>query len=238
MKGVHGLIIAVVLGLLGAALNFVYIESKTSEADTVMFVGIKADVAVPRGERFEATDFVDVPIPRKHAETLMDFAFTADAKASLVGMQPRRAFEGGELVLRTDMLTPPTELQFDESAGEGAIWIRVDQKNLESTLVHPGNMISFVFVNPADRLPGVGSDQGGGSNERVETIGPFKVLSVGRRLTATPPIGSATGTTLGILVQKEGAQFDANTMKLLARIDGDQRPFRITLVSAKKPNPE
>ena len=91
MKGVHGLIIAAVLGLLGAALNFVYIQNKTREADTVMFLGIQRDAKIPRGQRLQESDFVAVPIPRKDAKQLQDFAFTYDSLDSLVGMEPRRA---------------------------------------------------------------------------------------------------------------------------------------------------
>lgn len=210
MKGVHGLIIAVVLGLLGAVLNFVYIQDKTSDSDTVMFLGIKPDVQIPRGQRLKASDFEEVPIPSRHAKKLRDFAFTADAIDSLEGMQSRRAFEGGELILRTDMLTPPTQLHVDPATSEGVVFIPVTRNQFEPTLVHPGDLIKFVFSGAGRIGEGDGSDG-------ADIIGPFKVESVGARIGRSSP-GRPSGPTIGIRWTMEGDQFDAQSEKLHTRI--------------------
>ena len=50
MKGLTGLIVAGVLGLLGIALNWFYLENKAKNLQTVSFLGIKENAGIEVGD--------------------------------------------------------------------------------------------------------------------------------------------------------------------------------------------
>ena len=49
MKGIQGLVIAVLLGTIGAVFNLVYLN-KNRNVDPLYFIGIKSNTRVERGE--------------------------------------------------------------------------------------------------------------------------------------------------------------------------------------------
>ena len=51
MKGIHGLIVAIGLGIAGAVFNFSYLSRKSADVERIDFIGIKPDVTVEHGER-------------------------------------------------------------------------------------------------------------------------------------------------------------------------------------------
>ena len=67
MKGAPGLILAIFLGLVGAVLNWVYLENKTRDTASVSFLGIKDSVEIKIGTPLRNTPFSEVKIPERHA---------------------------------------------------------------------------------------------------------------------------------------------------------------------------
>ena len=51
MKGIQGLIVAIVLGVAGAAANFYYLNTEAQKKDMVGFIGIKKGVVLGRGDK-------------------------------------------------------------------------------------------------------------------------------------------------------------------------------------------
>ncbi|MBN1394398.1 MAG: hypothetical protein JW959_05205 [Pirellulales bacterium] len=190
MKGIHGLIAAVGLGIAGALLNWAYLAGRASQEETVAFVGIKKDVTVNSGEMIRDEDIVPVRIPLRLVGNLRDFAMLYEAKGSVVGQRVCRNMTGECLLLRDDLTTPPQKLDLDK--GEDAMWIPVDTRAFVPSLIKPGDMVSFLISRASTPIravpggPGPETDAG-----PVETIGPFKVLTVGNRLGSAEVAGAA-----------------------------------------------
>ena len=74
MKGLTGLIVALVLGVLAVALNWFYLESKTKNFESIEFLGIKStdssEVVINSGDTFKESHFEKVTIPAAHARDL------------------------------------------------------------------------------------------------------------------------------------------------------------------------
>ena len=98
MKGIQGLIVAVVLGLAGAAANFYYLNTEAQKKDMVAFIGIKKGVIIGRGDKLTEDKLVKVEIPANHVGNLKDFAYLWDdrdrrqghARLADAGQQDRR----------------------------------------------------------------------------------------------------------------------------------------------------
>ncbi len=75
MKGIHGLIVAIALGLAGAAANFYYLNTEAQKKDMVAFIGIKKGVIIGRGDRLTDDNLVKVEIPKNHVGNLGDYVF-------------------------------------------------------------------------------------------------------------------------------------------------------------------
>ena len=108
MKGIHGLIVAVVLGLAGAAANFYYLNTEAQKKDMVAFIGIKKGVILGRGDRLTEDNLVKVEIPANHVGNLKDYACLWEER---IGVKDRPVWrtldssntEGGSLLLRSDL---------------------------------------------------------------------------------------------------------------------------------------
>ena len=87
MKGIHGLILAILLGVAGAVFNFLYLVSRSSEVKMAGFVGIADGKNVKRGQRLTDSHLVRVDIPARDAESLKNFAYSDDARSSLIGQR-------------------------------------------------------------------------------------------------------------------------------------------------------
>ncbi len=186
MKGIQGLIVAGVLGIAAALLNWAYLHSRTSEEEMVAFVGIKEGKTINRGDALHEDDLVPLRIPARWVGNLKDFAVPYAAKQTVVGQPVWRTLAGECLLLGEDLKTPPQELKLDE--GESVMWIPVDTRAFVPSLVVPGDMVSFLVARPVVPTPiRSGAESSTPSNDNasaspVETIGPFKILALGNRL--------------------------------------------------------
>lgn len=200
MKGIQGLIVAAGLGVAGAVLNFFYLSSKARDIEMVSFIGVKPDVIIGRGERLVPDNLVEVEIPKNRVGNLKDFAFLWGEEGAVENRTTWRTLTDGTLLLRSDIKTPPPELELGKD--ETAMWIPVDSRAFVPSLVMPGDMVSFrvpalhpgAAMQPTPAAPAAAAgalqpkpDESDAAatvlpSGPTETIGPFRVLSVGNRL--------------------------------------------------------
>ncbi|MFQ5793217.1 MAG: hypothetical protein ACE5JI_22325, partial [Acidobacteriota bacterium] len=208
---IQGLLVAITLGVAGGAVNWLYLTSRSREMEKVAFVGIAVDIQ--RGQTLREADLVRVEIPRLAVGNLEEFAILYSARQSVVGAPVWRRLEGGSLLLREDLKTPPQALKFGEN--ERVIWIPVDTRTFVPSLVIPGDLVSFLvspfrsgFPTPADPLDPDNEPPPPATSGPIDIIGPFKILSLGNRL------GSAE-----VMRAARIAQVQENVMSISVPVD-------------------
>lgn len=213
MKGIYGLVLAIGLGVAGALLNWNYLARKARDVEKVAFVGIASGVSINRGDTFQDTHLVPVEIPKSNVGALADFAVLYADRQTVVGMNAVRSYNGGELLLRQDLKTPPPELKL-VGDDERAIGVPVDSKTFVPSLVTPGDWVSFLF--PTANQPTPAGAEPANPNE---PLGPFRVLSVGNRL-GSPEVMQAARVpqlqenVLLIRVKWQGDKLEPKAQKL------------------------
>lgn len=227
MKGLQGLIVAAMLGGLGLALNWLYLQNKTKGVESESLLGIRPDVTIPLGQDLRAEDFVEVRVPKNNSGNLREFVYLWSDKETVAGIRATRMYRGGDLVFRDDYRTPAQDLKW-ENKDDGLIWVEVDSRSFVPGLISPGDEVSFIVPSESD--PGTGNATGGGNvglipltPQSTELIGPFRVKSVGNRLGSVDVMQANRMATsqerqIGIVVRKEGNQLEALAMKLLDRM--------------------
>jgi hypothetical protein len=214
MKGAQGLVVALFLGILGVALNWIYLQNKTRDVEIISFVGTADDVVLKPGDTLAEDHFVEVQIPKVYARSLLDFVVQWRDLSTIVGTRATRPLEGGELYYRSDYRTASQEPELAE--GEKMIWISVDNRRFVPSLVNPGDEINFI-------VPTNSSSDGPISQTAFEKIGPFRIGSLGNRLGSlnvmkSSRVAQSQERQIGIIVRDEGANYDAKTMRLLAAL--------------------
>jgi hypothetical protein len=192
MKGIQGLVIAVVLGILGAVVNMVYL-SKGRNTEVVTFIGVKPGAKIELGKPIRADDLEPIAIPSANVGNLNKFAFViepgkkiSDAK-TILGWKAARELNGGELILRDDLRTPPPHLALKE--GESVQWITINTSTAVVSQLIPGETrISFYL--PKNRGHTVGQPPSETGVNTWEFVGPFEFLAVGTRM-GDPEVMSA-----------------------------------------------
>lgn len=213
MRGIKGLIIAIGLGIAGAALNFAYLQSKASKEEKIAFVGVRAERTVNRGQVLTDEDIVPVYIPKAWVGNLDTLGVLYESKTSVVGQKALRNLNGERLLLRDDFGTPPPELSLEP--GEELRWIPVDTRAFVPSLVAPGDKVSFLVTRPVGPTPVArGMTPRPNPDEAAnvsmsETIGPFTILALGNRLSSAKVWGADKKSqlqenVLGIRVKKDG----------------------------------
>lgn len=150
MKGMRGLILALVAGIVATVCNLIYLENKARDVEKIGFLGIRPDVTIMRGERLAESQFEEVQIPKQWVGNLEKYAYRYSDRQSVVGMTVSRTQNGPTLLLQQDLRTPPPELKLTPSdslsTGEGVMWVPVDVKSFVPSLITPGeDMVSFIF---------------------------------------------------------------------------------------------
>lgn len=216
MKGMPGIAIACLLGVLAAGLNWFYLDRKSREFQKVSFVSVAPDTQIHVGETFAASHFVEMPVPEVAARKLETVAVLWKDLDTVVGMNAAREFSGAELLLRKDLETPPAELEL--AADERAMWIPVDQKTFIAALVVPGDEVDFLLPT-ARHAPPSATSEGGPTptvaitpTGRTEIVGPFKVLSIGNRLGKTNVLNASRVPQLQENVITVGVKMSGNVL--------------------------
>ncbi len=256
MKGIQGLIIAVGLGLAGAAFNWAYLHSRSRDIETVAYIGIRPNVTVERGDRLLDDHLEPVFVPAQSVGNLDQFAVLFGDRKTVVGMNVWRTLTGGSLLLQDDLKTPPLDLRFgdgvDGRGEERAVGIPVDTRTFVPALVNPGDLVSFVATNPKAAIPTLAPPpaadgekpaptpedrqaDGRQPDDGVEIIGPFKVLSLGNRLGSADVMRAARipqvqENVMTILVRVENGMLEPRAAKLLKMVEMTSfRPLAIML---------
>lgn len=185
MKGIQGLVVAGLLGLLAAGLNWIYLESHTRAMVGDRFIGIGQPLKL--GEVIQEQHLEPVEIPARYAEKLKHYVFLYQDLPTAVGIRATRDYEGGELLLRQDYRTPPPELVL--RPGEKLVWVPVNGNTFVPELVNPGDRIEFVVLaseSAAADFSGASLDDESllpaEQPRATQSIGPFRVASLGSRL--------------------------------------------------------
>ncbi len=224
MNGYKGLAIAAVLGVLGAILNWFYLDSKVQELDSVEYLGIAQSTVIRPGDRFTEEQLVKVAIPKNAQGELPHFAVLYSDRQTVIGMPAVRLYAGGELVLRQDLKSPPPALSLARE-NERAMWIPVDTRTFVPSLVNPGDMVSFLVGETPTPAAEPGPDGEEAENPpptplpTAELIGPFRVLSLGNRLGSSEVLKAAgisqqQENVMTVSINVNGGQLDPKAAKL------------------------
>ncbi len=269
MKGVHSLILAIGLGIVGALFNFAYLANKSTKEELVGFVGIRTNLQ--RGERLRADAIEEVLIPARLAGNLKNYAVLWSARDAEVDKRVSRNLPAGSLLLLDDMRSPPAELDFGKNLPPGveerAWFVPVDLRRMVPALVHPGDLVTFVAPSVEAGTPhlaaakparGKGENQGGNPLEPIpsaesataavpegelEMIGPFRVLSLGNRLTAPEVLQAAQipQTQEGVMtiaVRLENGRLEPQAQRLLRLLEVNRsQPLVVMLHPRASRNP-
>jgi len=239
MKGAPGIAVAIFLGLLGAVLNWVYLENKTKDADSISFLGVREGASIKVGEQFRNSHLVEVRIPARHARNLKDFVYLYKDDSTIVGTRATQAYQGGELIHREDYVTPSSSLSLKK--GERLSWISVDPRTIVPELIVPGDRIVFHFPNlnrtVTRSVVDVGIEPEEIVPEAIEDIGPFTVKTLGNRLGRVEIMRANRQSP--VQEQKIGIVIDENDAEEVARFDklkervltGDYRQVGVSLLS-------
>lgn len=177
MKSVQGLIVAIVLGLLGGAVNMYYLQ-KGRTTETIDFVGIRKGAKIRRGKPIQKSQLEAVRIPQEHVGNVGEYAVRFHKINTIVGRKAVRNYTGvgGTLFLLEDLRTPPTYLNL--GTNDSGIGVTINTSTIVTSLIIPG-VTPVSFYLPASRKT---SAKTAGPDESWEWFGPFDVLTVGNRL--------------------------------------------------------
>jgi hypothetical protein len=240
----QGLIVAGLLGILGVALNWIYLQGKTKDIANVKFLGIRSDVSIEPGQIIRDDQLQAVPVPERHAGNLKDYVYLHEERGTVVGITATRRYETGDLLFRQDYRTPPPELKL--GLAEKLIWIPVNSSGFVPELVDPGDRIEFII--PIYDSPSLPADGDGSVATvpvrrvvRTESIGPFRVGSLGSRLASRNVArGNRLSTSqerlIGIIINGNDERERDNAANLQGRIlSGDFRDIGVALLEKVRP---
>lgn len=229
MKSIHGLILALGLGVAGALFNWAYLANKTRDVRMVEYLGVGPGVTLAQGDILKQESLVPVSIPERGTGNLDDFAIRYSEIKTVLDRPVWRTLTNGRLLLRDDLETPPARLRLGEDpvvgADERAMWIPVDSRTFVPSLVEPGQLVSFLLPRGADAGRSIVEPPESSQAEstgpaptpaalpggNAEIIGPFKILSLGNRL------GS-----MDVMRAARIPQIQENVLTISVRVENDR----------------
>jgi hypothetical protein len=256
MKGIHGLILAVGLGIAGAMFNWAYLMNRTSDKVNVNFIGIKPNVTLNNGDAIKAEHIEPVGLPKDAVGNLKDFAVYYDSNTTpdlqtVVGQKVWRVIQGPRFLMKDDLKTPPPELRLE--AGEELMFVPVDTRSIVTSLIQPGDQVMFLVSRTVPGMPTPAKASAPPAAEEptpdpsnseenptpvpkvpIDKIGPFKVLSIGNRLGSAEVMKSAKIPQLqeNIMTISVKSKDDAKALFLQSRLDAtNYRQVGVRLVS-------
>jgi hypothetical protein len=210
-----GLMFAMGLGALAGGLNWSVIHSRTAPR---AFIRIDRDLEAGEPIRDEYLERKDI---RGDLGSLFEAALPYDERATLFNRPAPRTLHRGDLILFSDAESPPAELM--ARAGEDALPVPLEGVSIVPELLRVGDEIRFLVTATGLRGPEPTAD--GGDPTSYHYLGPFRILSVGSRLTRRPPgeddpsPGDPRLITVAIKHQADGEPLDSQTRRLVDAID-------------------
>lgn len=236
MKGAPGLIVALLLGVLGVAMNYLYLHSKASQVESLSFLGVREGTTIKAGDLLEDHMFEEVRIPKLHAGNLVNYVYQFKELPLVVKTRATHNYREHELLSRSEARTPPPELKLGR--GQLLVWVGVDTSNFVPDLLNPGDRVSFMLSVPRTQQPTPAArvdDNAELSSDPVASapildndtrrLGPFTVAAIGSRIAShdlarANQLGSTGGNVIGIYAPYSGDDdnpiLDAKTTELLA----------------------
>ena len=227
MKGIQGLVIAIVLGIIGAIFNWVYL-SKGRDFEQDSFIGVPKGTNIDRGIPIQEEHLEEVKIPKPHVGNLKVYAYPWEDHATIIGRPTARKYEGGEILLREDFRTAPDQLPLKDN--DAAVWIPIDTRTAITSQILPGSTrVSFSLPSP-----GSGNPLAPGS-ENWEWLGPFEVLSVGNRFGSTEAMNASKTSPqhahmLTLRATRKNGKPDVKVTRLINHLrQTDYKPLRLQI---------
>ncbi len=150
MKGLVGIVLAAVLGLLGAACNWFYLQRAVQFQEQVTFIGIRPTVHLNVGDLITEEHIERIEIPRVAVGNLMHVAPQWSAKDAVLGHRATRPYMGGEIILEMDLVTPvQQDLASTLNENEVARWVPIDPRSVIPDQINPGDLVSFEVATAA-----------------------------------------------------------------------------------------
>ena len=103
--------------------------------------------ASSRGDTFLEKHLVALDVPQKRVGFLNESAVLYEDRFTVIGLKAVREYQTGDVILLQELKTPPAELNLNPN--EDAVWIPVDGGSFVSSLVSPGDMVSFYVAAPS-----------------------------------------------------------------------------------------
>lgn len=250
MKGFTGLLIASLLGLAGAACNWLYLQRASNTLSRVSFISIKPEIQLNIGDIIQDKHLQKFDLPSGAVGNLTTVAPQWSARAAVVGQRANRIFLGGEIILETD-LAAPAQQQLAKTLleNEVAFWVPIDPRSVVAEQINPGDLVSF-------EVPALGGNSPATTNAEAEAhtpagvvpthpevIGPFRILAIGAR---REPVNvqqafrgrASNETTLTIVAELKDGHLDPLTARLSAVLGNRNRQGLVVLLhSTRHPAP-
>lgn len=219
MKGVPGLIVSVVLGLVGAFCGWFYLAQEAKQMEMVEFIGIADNVQINPGDRFKPEHLISVKIPRYNVGNLEKAAPLYRDISTVVGKSAIRSHLAGEILLYQDLRTAPA-MTLAELLGENEVArsITVDTRTFVPPLVVAGrDYVSFIVPGPlragptptpVDGTLGAAAAVGAAATGDLEVLGPFRVIGLGNRLGSSETLRAAGVSQVQENVMTIGLKFE------------------------------
>ncbi len=238
MKGALGLTIAAALGIVGAVCNWLYLEKRAQETETVLFIAVKPGVQLNIGDPFRESDLEPVPLPKARVGNLIERAPQWSGLSAVKGWPANRIFRGGEIILDSDIEAPSTrDLSDTLQEDEVAYWVPIDAGSVVADQINPGDLVSFQTAAQTGPTP-AGTPPRSGTGPQI--IGPFRVLALGSRRErpnieqASRTRGSTGANTITIVVKLVNGQFEPAAAELVKAIQlGGNQGLGVLLHSSR-----
>ena len=244
MKGINGLIIAAVLGIIGAICNFLYIRKEAQGYEKAAFVAVRTSAQINQGDILTDEHFERVEIPRAHLGNIDQVAIPYEQLSTVIGMQATKSYEGGELLLQQDLRTLSVKDIDEMLAADEIDWaVPVDPRLFVAENYNPGDEVYF-FAPSVVAAPTPVASGNGGAAATDEVVGPFRILAIGSRresLEVSRAAGRRAASREDLLIVPlsfKNGEFDTQSEQLRLMSDKYRNPgLRVAKRSAHADSP-
>ena len=102
------LFVAAALGLVGAAVNWIYLDSRSKQSEKIEFLSVAPTANILPGDRFTEDKLAALAIPKNNVKARAVRPSHQLGRPADGDRHDRRyPFEGGEIILRQRLKTPP-----------------------------------------------------------------------------------------------------------------------------------